>query len=85
VGALFYTKFIQQGRLMFTEFLNIRKRRGELRDDVDVEAAAALFLAALNGILLVVELFGGKYVEPLDEERVVREMSDIVLHGIIKR
>ncbi len=85
VGALFYTKFILQGRLLFTEFLNIRKQRGELRDDVDVEAAAALFLAALNGILLVVELFGGKYVEPLDEERVVREMSDIVLNGILKR
>ena len=85
VGALFYSKFIQQGRLLFTEFLNIRKRRGELRDDVDVEAAAALFLAALNGILLIVELFGGKYVEPLDEERVVREMTDIVLHGIVKR
>jgi TetR/AcrR family transcriptional regulator len=85
VGALFYSKFILQGRLLFTEFLNIRKERGELRDDVDVEAAAALFLAALNGILLVVELFGGKYVEPLDEERVVREMSDIVLNGILKR
>ena len=43
VGALFYTKFILQGRLLFTEFLNIRQAAGELRDDVDVEAAAALF------------------------------------------
>ncbi|MBI3895870.1 MAG: TetR/AcrR family transcriptional regulator [Acidobacteria bacterium] len=83
IGALFYRKFILQGRLLFTEFLNVRKRRGELRDDVDVEAAAALFLAALTGILLIVELFGGKQVEPLDEERVVREMSDILLRGIV--
>jgi AcrR family transcriptional regulator len=85
VGALFYSKFILQGRLLFTEFLNIRKQRGELRDDVDTEAAAALFLSALTGILLVVELFGGKQVEPLDEERVVREMSDILLRGILKQ
>ena len=85
VGALFYSKFILQGRLLFTEFLNLRKERGELRDDVDVEAAAALFLSALTGVLLVVELYGGKLVEPLDEERVVREMSDILLHGIVKR
>ena len=84
VGALFYRKFILQGRLLFTEFLNVRKRHGELRDDVDVEAAAALFLAALTGILLVVELFGGNRVEPLDEERVVREMSDVLLNGISK-
>ncbi len=84
VGALFYSKFILQGRLLFTEFLNVRKQRGELRDDVDVEAAAALFLAALTGVVLMVELFGGKHVEPLDEERLAREMSDIFLQGILK-
>ena len=82
VGALFYRKFIQQGRLLFAEFLNIRKQRGELRQDVDVEAAAAMFISALSGILLVVELFGGKQVEPLDEERVVRELTTVFLHGI---
>ena len=60
VGAMFYRTFIVQGRLLFTEFLNVRKRLGELRDDVDVEAAAAFFLSALTFILLVVELFGGK-------------------------
>ena len=85
IGALFYSKFILQGRLLFTEFLNIRKQRGELRPDADIEAAAALFLSALTGILLVMELFGGKQIEPLDEERLVREMSDILLHGILKR
>ena len=84
VGALFYRKFIQQGRLLFAEFLNIRKQRGELRQDVDVEAAAAMFISALSGILLVVELFGGKQVEPLDEERLVRELTTVFLHGILE-
>ncbi len=85
VGALFYRKFIQQGRLLFAEFLNIRKQRGELREDVDVDAAAAIFISALSGILLVVELFGGKQVEPLDEERLVRELTTVFLHGIVER
>src|SRR5207248_8971785 len=58
VGELFYRTFILQGRLLFTEFLSIRKQFGELRDDVDVEAAAAMFLASLTGILLMHELFG---------------------------
>ena len=40
-------------------------------------------LNALTGILLMVELFGGN-VEPLDEERVAREVSDIFLRGIQK-
>jgi AcrR family transcriptional regulator len=84
VGVLFYRKFIQQGRLLFAEFLNIRKQRGELRQDVDVEAAAAMFISALSGILLVVELFGGRQVEPLDEERVVRELTTVFLHGILE-
>lgn len=85
VGSLFYRKFIQQGRLLFAEFLNIRKQRGELREDVDVEAAAAMFISALSGILLVVELFGGEQVEPLDEERLVRELTTVFLHGIVER
>ena len=82
VGVLFYRKFIQQGRLLFAEFLNLRKQRGELRENVDVEAAAAMYISALSGILLVVELFGGKKVEPLDEERLVRELTDVFLHGV---
>ena len=82
VGAMFYRTFIVQGRLLFTEFLNVRKRLGELREDVDVEASAAFFLSALTFILLVVELYGGNQVEPLDEERLVRSMSDVFLRGI---
>jgi TetR/AcrR family transcriptional regulator, mexJK operon transcriptional repressor len=82
VGAMFYRTFIVQGRLLFTEFLNVRKRLGELRDDVDVEASAAFFLSALTFILLVVELYGGKQVEALDEERLVQSMSDLFLKGV---
>jgi AcrR family transcriptional regulator len=82
IGALFYRTFIVQGRLLFTEFLNVRKAQGELREDVDVEASAAFFLSALTFILLVVELFGGKQVEALDEERLVRSMSDLFLNGV---
>jgi AcrR family transcriptional regulator len=85
VGALFYSNFIVQGRLLFTEFLNVRKQFGELRDDIDVEAAAAIFLASLTGILLMHELFGGRHVESLDDDRVLRQMCDTFLHGIVKR
>ena len=85
VGSLFYRKFIQHGRLLFAEFLNIRKKQGELRQDVDVDAAAAIFISALSGILLVVELFGGQQVEPLDEERLVRELTSLFLHGVLER
>lgn len=84
VGVMFYKTFIVQGRLLFTEFLNVRKRLGELREDVDSEASAAMFLSALTFILLVVELYGGKQVEALDDERLVREMSDVFLRGVQK-
>lgn len=82
VGAMFYRTFILQGRRLFTEFLEVRKQRGELRADLDVEAAAAFFLSGLTFILLVVELFGGKQVEALDEERLVGSMSAIFLKGV---
>jgi AcrR family transcriptional regulator len=85
VGAMFYTTFIVQGRLLFTEFLRVRSGMGELRQDLDVEASAAFFLSGLTFILLVVELFGGKQIEPLDDERLVRSMSDIFLRGVEKR
>jgi AcrR family transcriptional regulator len=82
VGALFYRHFIAQGRLLFTEFLNDRKSLGELRQNVDVEAAAAIFLAALTGPLLLVELYGGNQVETLDDERLLAQISDVFLNGV---
>jgi AcrR family transcriptional regulator len=85
VGALFYRTFIQQGRLLFTEFLNERKKVGELRDDVDAEATAALFLAALTGPLLFTELYGGQRVEPLDDERLLNTISDVFLNGVRRK
>lgn len=85
VGALFYSTFIVQGRLLFTEFLRVRREFGELRDEVDIEAAAAIFLASLTGILLMHDLFGGKEVEVLDDERVLKQMCDTFLHGITRK
>ncbi len=82
VGELFYRTFIQQGRLLFAEFLNVRKELGELRADLDTEVSGAMFLSALTFILLVVELYGGQQVEPLDDERLVREMTDLFLRGV---
>jgi AcrR family transcriptional regulator len=82
MGALFYRTFIVQGRRLFTEFLNERKRLGELRDGIDVEAAAAIFLAALTCPLLLVELFGGKEVETLEDERLLAAISDMFLEGV---
>ena len=84
VGALFYKTFIVQGRLMFTEFLRVRAQFGELREGVDVEAAAATFLASLTGILLMNEVFGGKQVEALDDERLLRHLCGVFLQGISK-
>jgi AcrR family transcriptional regulator len=85
VGVLFYRKFIQQGRLLFTEFLKVRQQRGELRDGVDIEAGAAMFISSLTGILIAVELFNGKKVEPLDEDRLVSELTSLFLNGIARR
>ena len=85
VGALFYSTFIKQGRLLFTQFLQVRMEHGELREDVDVEAAAAIFLAALTGILMSHEMFGGKEVEVLDDERILHEMCDSFLRGVAKQ
>jgi AcrR family transcriptional regulator len=82
VGALFYRTFIVQGRKLFTEFLNERKRLGELREEIDVEATAAIFLAALTSPLLMVELFGGKQVETLDDDRLLAAISDTFLNGV---
>ena len=83
-GALYYRTFIVQGRMLFTEFLQVRRERGELRDNIDVEAAAAMFLASLTGILLTYEIFGGRGVEQLDDERVLGQTCRTFLHGVTK-
>ena len=85
VGSLFYSTFIVQGRLLFTEFLSVRKDRTELRDAVDVEAAAAMFLASLTGMFITYEILGGRQVEPLDDERIIGQMCEIFLRGVIRK
>ena len=82
IGALFYRCFIVQGRRLFTEFLNERKAMGELRNDLDVEAAAAVFLAALTSPVLLIELFGGREVENLDDDRWLASISEVFLRGV---
>jgi AcrR family transcriptional regulator len=85
VGALFYRTFIRQGRLLFTEFLNERRGLGELRDQLDIEAAAAIFLAAVTFPLVLSELFGGRLVEPLDDDRLLNQISDVFLNGVRRK
>ncbi|MBI2821455.1 MAG: TetR/AcrR family transcriptional regulator [Acidobacteria bacterium] len=82
-AGVFYRTFILRGRQRFAEFLSARQQRGEVRADVDIEAAAAFFLSALIFSLLLMELFGGKSVESLDDERLVRSMSEVFLTGIL--
>jgi AcrR family transcriptional regulator len=85
VAILFYRTFIVQGRLLFTEFLRERKELGELRPDLDVEMAAALFLVSLTGALWMIELYGGKYVESMDDDRLVAQISDMFLDGVKRK
>jgi AcrR family transcriptional regulator len=85
VGALFYRSFVVQGRKLFTEFLEERKRVDELREGVDVEAAAAIFLAAITGPLLLIEVFGGKSVEIFDEDRLLAALADVFLDGVKRK
>jgi AcrR family transcriptional regulator len=85
VAALYYSTFVVQGRLLFAEFLRTRRELGELRDDVDIEAAAAIFLASLIGSVMTFELFGGKQVENLDDERLLGQMCATFLSGIAKK
>jgi len=83
-ASVFYRTFILRGRKLFTEFLETRKTRGELRSDIDVEAAAAFFLSSLIFSLLLMELFGGKSVENVDDERLVKSISALFLTGALR-
>lgn len=85
VGALFYKTFIVQGRRLFAEFLTARQRHGELRDGLDVEAASAMFLSTLTGALLMVEVFGGKGIEEIDDNRFVTRVTEVFLDGVARR
>lgn len=84
-GEVFYRTFILRGRKLFTEFLNTRRRREEIRKEIDVEAAAAFFLSALIFSVLALEILGGKAVEQVDDARLVSGMSDLFLRGILPR
>ena len=84
-AEVFYRTFILRGRKLFTEFLNTRRERDEIRAEIDIEAAAAFFLSALNFSVLALEILGGKAVERVDDARLVAGMSDLFLRGILPR
>lgn len=82
-AEVFYRTFILRGRQMFEEFLQDRLSRGELRRDLDVNTAAAQYLTSLIMSLLLVECFGGKSVETIEDERLVSGMTELFLHGAL--
>jgi AcrR family transcriptional regulator len=82
-AAVFYRTFILRGRKLCVEFLAERKARGELRVDLDLDAAAAEFLTSLIMSLLLIEVFGGKSVEQIDDERLASSMTDLFLRGVL--
>ncbi len=82
-AEVFYRTFILRGRKMFVEFLEERKNRGELRADLDVDTAAAEYLTSLIMSLLLVEVFGGKSVETIDDEKLVTGMTELFLRGVL--
>lgn len=84
-AEVFYRTFILRGRTLFLEFLDERRKRGELRGDLDMDAAAASFLASVIMSLLLMEVFGGRSVEQFDDERLARSMTDLFLNGALAR
>lgn len=84
-AEVFYRTFILRGRKLFAEFLSARLERSEVREEVDLEAAAAFFLSALIFSVLALEILGGKSVENVDDARLINGMSDLFLQGILPR
>lgn len=82
-AEVFYRTFILRGRKLCVDFLEERRKRGELRADLDVDMAAAEYLTSLIMSLLLIEVFGGKAVEQIDDERLVGGMTDLFLRGAL--
>jgi AcrR family transcriptional regulator len=82
-AEVFYRTFILRGRKLFVEFLEERRLRGELRQDLDVDMAGAEYLTSLIMSLLLIEVFGGKSVENIDDERLVSGMTELFLRGVL--
>ena len=83
-AAVFYRTFVLKGRTLFTDFLETRRQVGELRGDLDVEAASAFFLCSLTFSVLLLEMMEGKTVEHIEDDRLIEGMSDLFLHGVLK-
>jgi AcrR family transcriptional regulator len=84
-AEVFYRTFILRGRKLCDEFLEERKKRGELRADLDVDMASAMYLVSLIMPLLLLEVFGGKTIESVDDEKLVSSMTDLFLRGVLPK
>jgi AcrR family transcriptional regulator len=82
-AEVFYRTFILRGRKLCDDWLEERKKRGELRADLDLDMASAMYLVSLIMPLLLLEVFGGKTVESVDDERLVNNMTDLFLRGVL--
>jgi AcrR family transcriptional regulator len=82
-ATVFYRTFILRGRKLFDEFLEERKKRGELRADLDIDMASAMYLTSLIMSLLLLEVFGGKSVETIDDDKLVGSMTELFMRGIL--
>ncbi len=82
-AEVFYRTFILRGRKLCDEFLEERKKRGELRADLDIDMASAMYLVSLIMPLLLLEVFGGKSVETVDDETLVSKMTELFLRGAL--
>ncbi len=82
-AEVFYRTFIYRGRKLMDDFLVERKSRGELRADLDIDIAAGSFLTSLIMSLMLIELFGGKSVENVDDDRLAKGMTDLFLRGVL--
>ena len=82
-AEVFYRTFILRGRRLFDDFLTERKNRGELRADLDIDLAAASYLTSIIMSLVLIELFGGKWVEKVDDERLAKGVADLFLRGVL--
>jgi AcrR family transcriptional regulator len=82
-AEVFYRTFILRGRRLCDDWLEERKKRGELRADLDIDMASAMYLVSLIMPLLLLEVFGGKTVESVDDERLVSNMTDLFLRGVL--
>jgi AcrR family transcriptional regulator len=66
--------FIRQGAGLLVQALRAAQRAGAVREDVDVEAAATLIYATMEGLFLL----GAVHPESIDPEKLSRPWADMI-------